>query len=65
MPAKMNIYDIDGMIARHPIRQCIPGFRKVVADMANMADGEVAAFDDAIERFMTGRLDLFHKKAID
>jgi hypothetical protein len=65
MPAKMDIFDIDGMIEHHRLRQWLPRFRKIVADMAGMADGDVAAFDEATDVFMKGRPGDFHKEAVD
>jgi hypothetical protein len=65
MPAGMNIFDIDDMIEHHRLRERLPKFRKIVADMANMADGDVAAFDEATEGFMKGRPGDFHKAAVD
>jgi hypothetical protein len=53
------------MIAHHHIRQRVPMFRKVVAGMANMADGDVTAFDEATVEFMAKRPEHFHQKAID
>jgi hypothetical protein len=53
------------MIAHHHIRQRVPMFRKVVAGMANMADGDVTAFDEATVEFMAKSPEHFHQKAID
>jgi hypothetical protein len=63
--SRINIFDIDALIAHYRLRETVPRLRKVVADMAAMADGDVAAFDEATERFMAGRPDHFHKQAID
>jgi hypothetical protein len=62
---RIDIFDVDGMIAHHHIRQCVPGFRKAVATMADMADGDITAFDEGTVGFMAGRPDHFHQKAID
>jgi hypothetical protein len=57
--------DVIGRFHRWRMRLCVPAFRKVVADMAKMANGDFAAFDEATKQFMAGREDHARKPAID
>jgi hypothetical protein len=63
---KIDVFDIEALIAHHRLREAVPRLRKVVADMAAMADGNVASYNEGTAIFLKGLpADSFRTPVVD